>query len=99
MLIHPTELPTATIGTAKLVAVGTDHNVAINAVGQAYGWGFNMNYQCRLEKPTSVENTAVKNRDLTWAGCGGQVLVLAAVAEADERPERRALRGAGQGES
>ena len=106
MLIHPTELPTATIGTAKLVAVGTDHNVAINAVGQAYSSGFNMNYQCGqgagsddIEKPTSVENTAVKNRDLTWAGCGGQVLVLAAVAEADERPEWRALRGAGQGES
>ena len=94
MLIHPTELPTATIGTAKLVAVGSDHNVAINAVGQAYSWGFNMNFQCGqgagcddIEEPTRVENTAVKNRALTWAGCGGQFSVLAAVAEADDGPE------------
>ena len=94
ILIQPTELPTATIGIAKLVAVGTDHNVAINAAGQAYSWGFNVNYQCgqgagsdEIEEPTRVENTAVKNRDLVWAGCGGQFSVLAAVAEGDDGPE------------
>lgn len=94
ILIRPTELPTATIGAANLVAVGTDHNVAITAAGQAHSWGFNVNYQCGqgagfddIEKPTRIENSAVKNRNLTWAGCGGQFSVLAAVAEGEDGPE------------
>lgn len=95
ILIHPTESPSATIGTAKLVAVGADHNIAINAAGQAYSWGFNVNYQCGqgaglddIEQPTRIENTAVKNRELTWAGCGGQFSVMvAAAAEGYDGPE------------
>ena len=47
ILIKPTELLATTIGTAKLVAAGTDHNVAINEAGQAYSWGFNVNYPRR----------------------------------------------------
>lgn len=96
ILIQPKELPAATIGTAKLVAAGTDHNIAINTAGEAYSWGFNVNYQCGqgggsddIEEPTRVENTAVKDRELTWAGCGGQFSILAAVAEDvdDDGPE------------
>lgn len=95
ILIQPTELPATTIGTARLVAaVGTDHNVAINAAGQAYSWGFNVNYQCGqgaglddIDEPTRIENTAVKNQELIWAGCGGQFSVLAAAAEGDDGPE------------
>lgn len=94
ILIRPTELPAATVGTAKLVAAGTDHNIAINAAGQAYSWGFNVNYQCgqgagsdEIEVPTRIENTAVKNRELIWAGCGGQFSVLAAAAAAAEGEE------------
>lgn len=94
ILIQPTELPAATIGTARLVAAGTDHNVAINAAGQAYSWGFNVNYQCGqgaglddIEEPTRIENTGVQHRELIWAGCGGQFSVLAAAAEGDDGPE------------
>lgn len=54
-----------------MVAVGTDHNVAINTAGQARSWGFNVNYQCAqgavsddIDEPTRIENMAVKNRDL-----------------------------------
>lgn len=36
ILSQPTELPAATIGTARLVAMGTNHNIAINAARQAY---------------------------------------------------------------
>ena len=89
ILIQPTELPAATIGTATLVAVGTDHNIAINNDGEAYSWGFNVNYQCGqgggsddIEEPMRIENSAVKDRELIWAGCGGQFSILAAVAEA-----------------
>ncbi len=94
ILVKPTELPTMTIGTTKLVAVGTDHNVAINTAGQAHSWGFNANYQCGqgagsdgIDEPTRIENTAVKNRDLIWAGAGGQFSMMAAVAEGDDGPE------------
>lgn len=95
ILIKPTELLATTTGTAKLVAAGTDHNVAINEAGQAYSWGFNVNYQCDqgagsddIEEPTRIENTAVKNRELIWAGCGGQFSILAAAAEeCDDGPE------------
>lgn len=94
ILIQPTELPAATIGTAKFVAVGTDHNVAINTAGQAYSWGFNVNYQCGqgagsddIDEPTRIENTAVKDRELTWAGCGGQFSIMTAVAKDDDGPE------------
>lgn len=91
ILIQPTELPTKTIGTTKLVAVGTDH---INTAGQAHSWGFNVNFQCgqgagldEIDEPTRIENTAVKNRDLIWAGAGGQVSMLATMAAGDEGPE------------
>ena len=97
ILIQPTELPAATIGTANLVAVGTDHNIAINKAGEAYSWGFNVNYQCGqgggsddIDEPTRIENTAVKDRELIWAGCGGQFSILTAVAENvddDDGPE------------
>ena len=93
ILTQLTMLPTTRIGTAKLVAVGTYHNVAINTAGQAYSWGFNINYQCGqdacsvdIHEPTRVENTAIKNRDLIWVGAGGQFSIMAAVAERDNKP-------------
>lgn len=79
ILIQLTELPAATIGTARLVAMGTNHNIAINAAGQAYSWEFNVNYQCGqgvgsddIEEPTRIENTVVKTRELTWACCSSR---------------------------
>lgn len=74
-----------------MLAVGTDHNVAINTAGHAHSWGFNVNYQCgqgagsdHIDEPTRIENTAVKSRDLIWAGTGAQFSIMAAVAEGDD---------------
>ena len=94
ILIQPTELPTTAIGTAKFVAVGHDHNIAINTAGEAYSWGFNFNHQCGqgassddIDEPTHIENAAVRNRELAWAGCGGEFSIMAAVAEGDNGVE------------
>lgn len=87
ILIRPTGVPAATIGTAQMAAVGTDHTICISADGEAFSWGFNVNYQCGqgitddITRPTRIENTAVRNRDLNWAGAGGQFSVLTSVAE------------------
>lgn len=94
ILIQPTELPITAIGTAKFVAVGHDHNIAINTDGQAYSWGFNANHQCGqgassgdIDEPTRIDNTAVRNRELIWAGCGGEFSIVAAVAEGENEAE------------
>lgn len=86
ILIKPTVLPSGTMGTVNLVAVGTDHSICVNTNGEAWSWGFNANYQCGqgtdsdVKAPTQVANTAVRNRTLSWAGAGGQFSVFAAVA-------------------
>lgn len=83
ILVQPTELPNSIIGTTKFVAVGTDHNVTINTAVQAHSWGFNANYQCghdagsdEIDEPTRIENTAVEDRDLIWAGTGRQFSMM-----------------------
>lgn len=87
ILIRPTPVPAGTIGTARMAAAGTDHTISINADGEAFSWGFNVNYQCGqgttddVELPTQIDNTAVRDRDLNWAGAGGQFSVLTSVAE------------------
>ncbi len=88
ILIRPTEVPVATVGTAKMVAAGTDHTISINEAGQAHSWGFNVNYQCgqggnhdEIDSPTLIANSAVKDKALNWAGAGGQFSVLTALAE------------------
>lgn len=77
-----------------MVAVGTDHNVAINKAGQARSWGFNVNYPCAqgafsddIDEPSRIENMAVKNRDLVWASAGAQFSIMASVAEGDDGPD------------
>lgn len=86
ILIRPTSLPAGTIGTARMAAVGTDHTICINDNGEAFSWGFNVNYQCGhgttddVARPTRIENTAVRDRVLNWAGAGGQFSVLTSVA-------------------
>ena len=87
ILIRPTALSSAAMGTVDLVAVGTDHSICVNTNGEAWSWGFNVNYQCGqgtdddIAVPTQVANSAVRNRTLSWVGAGGQFSVLAAVAE------------------
>jgi regulator of chromosome condensation len=72
------------------VAGGTDHNLVITRDGQAYSWGFSVNFQTGqgtdddIETPTLIDNTAVRGRKLVYAGAGGQYSVLAAAAAEKE---------------
>lgn len=61
----------------SFVACGPEHCIAI-AEGKAYSWGFNANYQLAqghaddVQQATVIDNTAVRDVKLIWAGCGGQ---------------------------
>jgi regulator of chromosome condensation len=72
---------------AQYVATGTDTNFAIDQQGRAYAWGFSTNYQTGLGtsddvvEATLVDNTAVRGKQLIFAGVGGQFGVLACEKE------------------
>lgn len=82
----PTQVP-GIDGSA--VAAGSDHSIAIAKDGKAYAWGFSTSYQTGLgtdeevEVATQIDNTAVRGKQLVWAGAGGQFSVIAALAEKD----------------
>ena len=67
----------------SFVTAGTDNSFALTDDGKVYAFGFSTSYQTGLgtdddvETPTQVENAAVKNHNITWAGCGGQFSILA----------------------
>jgi len=69
------------------VAAGTDHSFFLSAEGKAYSWGFSANYQTGqgtdddIKTPTLIDNTAVREQKLTFAGAGGQYSILASVAD------------------
>ena len=73
---------------ATYAAAGSDHSIAITKDGKAYSWGFSADYQTGLGKDDDVEcatlldNTAVREKHLTWAGAGGQYSVVAGEAAA-----------------
>lgn len=80
----PTQLPGI---EAVFVAAGSDHSIAIDKDGKAYSWGFSTNYQTGLgiadddvEVATHIDNTAVRGKQLVWAGAGGQFSVIAGLA-------------------
>jgi regulator of chromosome condensation len=81
ILLEPTVLEK--VQDAVFVECGTDNCFAITAEGKAYAWGFSANYQTGLgtdddvEEPTLIDNTAVKEKKLIWAGAGGQYSALA----------------------
>ncbi|KAF2687059.1 RCC1/BLIP-II [Lentithecium fluviatile CBS 122367] len=85
ILVQPTLVP----GLKDIVtaAVGPEHTIVINKNGRAYAWGFSSNYQTGLgtdddvETPTLIDNTAVRETKLIWAGAGGQYSILAAKKE------------------
>lgn len=68
------------------VAAGSDHSIAIAKDGKAYAWGFSTSYQTGLgtdeevEVATHIDNTAVRGKQLVWAGAGGQFSVVAGLA-------------------
>ncbi len=84
IVIVPTAIPN--LGKATWASAGTDHTIVLNAEGKAYAWGLSATYQTGLattndvEMPTHIDNTAVRGKRLSWAGCGGQYSMLAAPA-------------------
>lgn len=80
--------PTVIAGIhAVSVAAGIDDSFAISLEGKAYSWGFSSNYRTgQGTEDTVIEATLlsqgeVKNKKLTYVGCGGQFSVLAGPAE------------------
>ncbi|OJJ55788.1 hypothetical protein ASPSYDRAFT_158142 [Aspergillus sydowii CBS 593.65] len=79
ILIEPTVVPGI---KAKTVAAGSDHSIAIDNDGRPWSWGFSATYQTGqgtqddVEVATVIENTAVRGKNLNWAGGGGQFSVF-----------------------
>jgi hypothetical protein len=72
------------ISGSTFTAAGSDHNIIITSQGKAYSWGFNTNYQCgqgsdmdEASVATLIDNSAVRDKKLSWAGAGGQYSLLA----------------------
>ncbi|KAI1472215.1 RCC1/BLIP-II [Daldinia caldariorum] len=84
--------PTAIDGiNATFIATGSDTSFVINNEGKVYSWGFSANYQTGqgstddVEVPTLIDNSAIRDRRIVWAGAGGQYSVVAAGKD-DEVP-------------
>lgn len=80
ILAVPTQIPDI---HAVHAAAGSDHCIAIDKNGKAYSWGFSSTYQTGLgtdddvEVATLIDNTAVRDKKLSWAGAGGQFSIVA----------------------
>ncbi|KAF2633706.1 RCC1/BLIP-II [Macroventuria anomochaeta] len=85
ILIEPTPIPN--LKDIVTGACGPEHTIVIDKDGKAYSWGFSANYQTGqgtdedVDEPTHIDNTAVRETKLTWAGCGGQYSILASKKE------------------
>lgn len=83
-LVVPTVVPE--VENAVHVAAGTDQCVAITEAGKAYTWGFSENYQTGqgttedVEVATLLDNSAVRDQKLNWAGAGGQFTIITSIA-------------------
>ncbi|KAL2022431.1 hypothetical protein VTK56DRAFT_5260 [Thermocarpiscus australiensis] len=83
ILLVPTLVPD--IKDVVSVAAGTDHSFAITKDGKVYSWGFSANYQTGqgttddIESPTLIDNTAIRDRKIIFAGAGGQYSILGAL--------------------
>lgn len=80
ILTNATQVPGI---NAVHAAAGSDHCVAVTREGKAYSWGFGVSGQLGVggtdDVPlaTLIENKAVKDKMLVWAGAGGQYSILA----------------------
>ncbi|KAJ8126565.1 hypothetical protein O1611_g7072 [Lasiodiplodia mahajangana] len=89
ILLEPSPVPGV---DAAFVATGVDTSFAIDGTGRVYSWGFSANYQTGqgttddIEVPTIIDNSAIRNRKIVWAGAGGQYSMLAAEHGDDEAP-------------
>ncbi|KIW20004.1 hypothetical protein PV08_00579 [Exophiala spinifera] len=82
ILTVPTQIPNI---NAVFACAASDHCIAIDKNGKAYSWGFSTTFQTGLgtdddvETATLIDNTAVRDKKLVWAGAGGQFSVVAGV--------------------
>ncbi|KAI1424633.1 regulator of chromosome condensation 1/beta-lactamase-inhibitor protein II [Xylaria sp. FL1777] len=89
ILLKPTPVPDV---NAQFVTAGVDTSFAIDVIGRVYSWGFSANYQTGqgttddIEVPTMIDNSAIRQREIIWAGAGGQYSVLAAEHGSDGSP-------------
>lgn len=80
ILLQPTRLP---VSGCVFADAGSDHNLVVTSEGRAYSWGFNATYQCGQHTTQDIpvakliDNTAVREKKLCWAGAGGQYSFLA----------------------
>jgi regulator of chromosome condensation len=85
ILVVPTVVPD--IEDVVHVAAGTDHSFAITRDGKVYTWGFSANYQTGqgttddIEKPTIIDNSAIRDRKIIFAGAGGQYSIIGALPQ------------------
>ncbi|KAK4452670.1 putative regulator of chromosome condensation protein [Podospora aff. communis PSN243] len=85
VLVEP--LPIKGVSDIVKVAAGTDHSFAITKDGKVYSWGFSANYQTGqgttedIPVPTLIDNSAIRDRKIIFAGAGGQYSILGAEAE------------------
>ncbi|TGJ82357.1 hypothetical protein E0Z10_g6421 [Xylaria hypoxylon] len=86
ILLQPTQVPDV---NTQFIAAGVDTSFAVDVIGRVYSWGFSANYQTGqgttddIEVPTLIDNTAIRNREIIWAGAGGQYSIVAAEHESD----------------
>ncbi|KAF4122209.1 regulator of chromosome condensation [Geosmithia morbida] len=85
ILVVPTVVPD--VSNVTRVAAGTDNSFAVTGDGKVYSWGFSSNYQTGqgvmddIEKPTIVDNTAIRGKKIVLAGAGGQFSVVMGIHE------------------
>ncbi|KAL2266015.1 hypothetical protein VTJ83DRAFT_5367 [Remersonia thermophila] len=88
ILLVPTIVPD--IKNVVKVAAGTDHSFAITEEGHVYSWGFSANYQTGqgttddIEAPTRIDNSAIRDRKIVFAGAGGQYGIVGALPAGSE---------------
>ena len=77
----------AGVGDVVRVSAGIDNSFAVTDDGKVFSWGFSANYQTGLGTtedivdPTVIENSAIKEREVLWAGAGGQFSIVVAKAD------------------
>ncbi|KAI0903106.1 regulator of chromosome condensation 1/beta-lactamase-inhibitor protein II [Ustulina deusta] len=81
ILLKPTPVPDV---NTQFITAGVDTSFAIDVAGRVYSWGFSANYQTGqgttddIEVPTVINNSAIRDRKIIWAGAGGQYSIVAA---------------------
>ncbi|CAD6443584.1 02a6d108-a1be-4110-b1c9-4dcf3e2be567 [Sclerotinia trifoliorum] len=80
ILLKPTVVPSI---KGNFVSAAIDNCIAIDDDGKAWSWGYGENYRTGLGSdettwtPKVIENSAIKGKKMTFAGCGGQFSIIA----------------------